>query len=532
MRCAIYARYSSDLQNPRSIDDQVAACRERALREGWSIGEVYADRAISGSSVINRPALLALMTASEQRQFDVVLCEALDRLSRDLEDIAGIYKRLAYRRIRLTTIADGEVSELHIGLKGTMSVLFLKDLAEKTRRGHIGRLKAGRVPGGKLYGYDVVKGDEKGVRTINQLEAAIVRRIFAEYVAGRSPLEIVGDLNREGVAAPRGGAWGASTINGSTRRQNGIIGSQLYIGNIVYNRQRFVKDPATGRRTPVVNPESEWLVHTVPGLAIVPRELFDAAQARRVMMSNGPLTQRRRPKHLLSGLVRCGCCGGSMIVVRGDTVGCSSHRNKRTCSNRATITLVEIESRVLGALQGHLLAADVVAEAVEAYRIERNRLAAEEGKARRRQAREVGEVDRKIARLIETIESKDHTRDEARSLAARIAELERTRTAILAKVPQHLVDTVLALHPAAAKRYAAKVGEIRAAITKGDEAAQEAIMLVRGLIHAITVKPGTDGELLQLEVIGDLAAMLEHPENSTAMSMVAGPGLEPGTYGL
>ena len=91
---------------------------------------------------------------------------------------------------------------------------------------------------------------------------------------------------------------------------------------------------------------------------------------------------------------------------------------------------------------------------------------------------------------------------------------------------------MLALHPAAAKRYAAKVVEIRAALTKGDDAAQEAVMLVRGLIRAITVKPRTDGEPPQLEVTGDLAAMLEQHENSTAMSMVAGPGLEPGTYGL
>ena len=227
MRCAIYARYSSALQAPRSITDQFEACRERVSREGWSIVGEYADREISGSSIINRPDLLALMVAAEQRQFDDVFCEALDRLSRDLEDIAGIHKRLAYRQIKLITIAEGEVSELHIGLKGTMSALFLKDLADKTRRGHIGRLKSGHVPGGKLYGYDVVNGDEKGLRTVNEAEAIIVRRIYAEYVAGRSPLDIVGSLNRDGVLAPRGGAWGASTINGSTKRQNGIIGSRL-----------------------------------------------------------------------------------------------------------------------------------------------------------------------------------------------------------------------------------------------------------------------------------------------------------------
>ena len=61
--------------------------------------------------------------------------------------------------------------------------------------------------------------------------------------------------------------------------------------------------------------------------------------------------------------------------------------------------------------------------------------------------------------------TKDHTRDEARSLEDRLAVLEKARTAILARMPQPLADNVLALHPAAAKRYAAKVVEIRTALT-------------------------------------------------------------------
>jgi site-specific DNA recombinase len=81
-------------------------------------------------------------------EFDVVLCESLDRLSRDQEDIAAIHKRLRFAGVEIVTLADGAVGEIHIGLKGTMAALFLKDLGEKTRRGQIGRVAAGGSPAG------------------------------------------------------------------------------------------------------------------------------------------------------------------------------------------------------------------------------------------------------------------------------------------------------------------------------------------------------------------------------------------------
>jgi site-specific DNA recombinase len=110
-------------------------------------------------------------------------------------------------------------------------------------------VKAGRIPGGRCYGYDVVRdGEDRGKRTINQADAAIVRRIYAEYVEGRSPLKIVQALNAEGIPGPRGGHWNVSALLGSAKRRNGLLNNSLYAGRITYNRQSFIKDPATGRR--------------------------------------------------------------------------------------------------------------------------------------------------------------------------------------------------------------------------------------------------------------------------------------------
>jgi DNA invertase Pin-like site-specific DNA recombinase len=119
-RAVIYARYSTEMQRAASIDDQVRLCRERIAREGWDFVQVFADRAISGSSCL-RPGYQNLLEAVRLGAVDVVVAEAMDRLSRDQEDIAGLYKRLKFAGVRIITLAEGEVSELHVGLKGTMN---------------------------------------------------------------------------------------------------------------------------------------------------------------------------------------------------------------------------------------------------------------------------------------------------------------------------------------------------------------------------------------------------------------------------
>lgn len=155
-RVALYARYSSDNQRDASIDDQLRQCRERAAREGWTVVETYSDRAISGASLI-RSGIQSLLADAQAGRFDIVLSEALDRISRDQEDVAGVFKRLRFAGVTIFTLSEGEINELHVGLKGTMNALFLKDLAIKTHRGIRGRVEAGKIGGGNAYGYRVVK---------------------------------------------------------------------------------------------------------------------------------------------------------------------------------------------------------------------------------------------------------------------------------------------------------------------------------------------------------------------------------------
>jgi DNA invertase Pin-like site-specific DNA recombinase len=183
MRAVIYARFSSDQQRPQSIEDQIRLCKAKIDKEGWNLVTSYTDRALSGSIRL-RPGYQTLLEDARSGEFDILVAEALDRLSRDQEDIAALYKHMSFSGIRLVTIGEGEINELHVGLNGTMNALFLKDLRIKVKRGLEGRVRQGRSGGGLCFGYDVILEQDArgepvlGARKINEVEAAVVRRIF------------------------------------------------------------------------------------------------------------------------------------------------------------------------------------------------------------------------------------------------------------------------------------------------------------------------------------------------------------------
>ena len=556
MKVAIYARYSSDNQRDASIADQMRVCRAFAERQGWTIAQEYSDHAVSGATLL-RAGFQALMRDALNRHFDVVLAESLDRFSRDQEDTAGLFKRLTFAGVNIVTLAEGDITHLHIGFKGTMNALFLKDLADKTRRGLRGRVEAGKSGGGLCYGYRVVRSltgttITTGEREIEPIEAAVVERIFREFVGGASPKQIAKRLNQEGIKGPAGAQWNPSTIHGNAPRGSGILNNELYVGRLVWNRLRYIKTPDTGRRVSRLNPRSEWITKEVPELRIISNELWETTKrrqetTRRVLASATSIVRARRPRYLFSGLTKCGVCGSGFVLKSRNRLSCFGACDKGTCTNHLTIRRDEIEARVLHALQEKLLRRDLFGEFCHEFTREVNRLRMAASASVTASERELRRVQAEIGKLIQALKDgvpASIVKDPLIALEAQQTEL-RSRLERAAQPPP-------LLHPNMADLYREKVTQLARAL-EHEESRTGAAEALRGLIDAIVLTPQETE--LKIELQGNLAAMLKaaHAQSTGAslaprgrwenerspddddlvqIMLVAGAGFEPATFGL
>ena len=515
-RVAVYARYSSELQQERSIDDQFALCRDYAARRNWTVTRTYADRAISGASIHGRHEFQRMVEGAKDGLFDLVLAEDIDRLARNQADGARLFERLAFLGIPVWTVADGETNEMHWGLKGTMSALFLKTHALKVRRGQAGRVRAGKIPGGLCYGYRVVRTTDaagdlvRGEREIVEVEAEVVRRIFHDTISGLTAREIAAALNREGVPAPRGGSWNASTIiKGSKKRGNGILRQHLYAGRLVWNRQHFVKNPDTGKRITRVNSDSELRFADVPQLRIV--EETDWQRVQEIMAGRSSChaaPAKRKSPHLFTGLMKCGHCGRSYVAAGGSKWPrflCAGRREAGICDNHRTISARILEQCTLGAIENELLDDRVVAEVVREYAAERKRSKASRVETDRRLSQRLGEIARAVKNLLTLAENGA----DPQIVAPRLKELEAERAHLQDKGKGAGTD-VVEIHPGAAQRYRTIVRDLRAELAeRSPQEKVEVIASVRSLVEKIVIYPRNDPQGRDLELVGQLAALLD-----------------------
>ncbi|KZE09148.1 MULTISPECIES: recombinase family protein [Sphingomonas] len=508
MRTVIYARYSSQLQNARSIEDQIAVCRERADREGWTIVEVYTDYAISGAAGIEgaqRPGLNAMMARVEAGGVDQVLTESTDRVARHQGDAFAIRERLQFVGARLFTLMDGEVDDITGTIKGLMDARFRKDLGARIKRGQRGTIKQGRAPAGIAYGYRRANRlDERGelvrgLREIDEDQAEIVRRIFREYADGRAPQAIAKALNAEGITPPRGTTWRQTTILGDRQRQNGMLNNRVYAGVLVHNRTSKVVNPTTRKTIIRPNPESEWIEQAAPDLRIVDDALWQRVQAIRAEGAGVHRTYQRRPKHLLSGLGRCGVCGGGWIRRTGEYWACGRHHDGAGCTNNRTIKNDNYERQVLEHLQHQLLAPELVAEYVREYHREHARLAGEGQRERASIERRHAEAKRKVDRLVEAIAAGGAEFAEIRDV---LAKARADRDAFASQLAGIDAVPVIALHPTIADDYRRQVQALQDALNGNPAAQLEAVPRLRALIDHVVLTPKEAGRGVDVHVVG------------------------------
>jgi site-specific DNA recombinase len=534
MRAAIYARYSTDLQNDRSIEDQFSLCRAHAKKLGATVVEEFQDRARSGASIIGRDGVISMMEAAKARQFDMVVVEALDRLSRDQEDLAAMYKRLTFADVLIEAVFDGRADPIQVGIRALVGQLYISDLRAKVKRGMSGLVREGRYPGGLIFGYRPVSG-RPGELKIEPEEAVIVKRIFAEYTLGKSPRAIAADLNKDGIAAPRGERWTASTINGNKARGYGILQNQIYSGKLVWNRVSMIRDPQTGRRVSRPNSMEEWQFRDVPELAIVEPSVWCGATSRKAATTR-TFSGGRKPtrQYLLRGLIFCGHCGGKMHIAdrsAGKTrLICGTAKETGTCEHRRKVYLERIQKVAVAGVSQRLADPRYFAEYIDAYNTERMRLAREGNsrieRANLRLQRNNAAEDRLLTLYLDGGLSVARYKDRSAALGVERQTIEKE----IEQLGQPFES--LALHPRAIDAYKRDVKFLAERIEEltgagNNEAAEAFSRLVS------SVKTFQGEEPLRIEIEGWLSAITKDPYiDGLGVTVVAEEGLEPPTRGL
>jgi hypothetical protein len=287
--------------------------------------------------------------------------------------------------------------------------------------------------------------------------------------------------------------------------------NELYAGRLVWNRQRFVKDPATGKRQARRNPRAEWIVEEVPELRIVDEALWDQVNSRLNAIAQSPTTtairqsrfwEKRRPRHILTGLVVCGLCGHPLAAVGRDYLRCAQADRSGRCDNRRGVRRKILEDLVLVALQKNLMHPDLVAEFIRGYQVEANAERASEEQERGTATRRLEQVKRQLDGLITAISEGlrgPGLQDRLSALEAEQARLEDTL--------RRPAPSPIRLHPHLAEAYRHRVADL-ARHLNSEDGRTEALEIVRSLIERVTVKPANGGAI-EIEIVGELANMVE-----------------------
>jgi len=383
MKAAIYARYSSENQSGKSIDDQIRVCKKYIHSNDMTIEDkhIYIDEAISGS-VINRPGLQAIEKAAENQEIDIVVVDDLSRLSRSNHQMLTLVLRFNYYQVKIASVSDGIITDddnakLGIHIRGLINELYLDDLKKKTMRGLEGQKLRGFSAGEAVYGYKThpvgeLKLNKKGhpkydgmVHKINPEEADIVKRIYKEFIGGKSISKIVASLNEDKVYTKRGytGGWNTSTISR-------ILKNERYIGRWTWRQSKNVRDPMTGKIKKVTRSKKEQLFKYCENLIIINSDTWEKTQKRwKSLEGSHPIRKNAKssikqksyihsnPTHLLTGLMRCKSCGGAIVQISGKGggyYGCYNTKRK-TCNNKLLVSRKRVEIAIISELKERLL---------------------------------------------------------------------------------------------------------------------------------------------------------------------------------
>lgn len=340
LKVAIYIRVSTQYQVDRA---SLPVQREELINYAkYVLGiedyEVFEDAGYSAKNT-DRPDYQQMMARVRTGEFTHILVWKIDRISRNLLDFAAMYAEL--KRLGVTFVSKNEQFDTSSAMGEAMLkiILVFAELernmtSERVSAVMLSRANDGIWNGGKVpFGYSYDKQEK--LFHVYEPEAKIVLHIYDLYEAIKSLTVVAKTLNEKGVRSRTGKPWNPTTIRT-------MLTNPFYAGTYRYN----YRDETNAKRF-AVKPEAEWVMVEDHHPAIVTRErqnhIAAILQSKQRGWVGSGTTYQRKNTHIFAGLLRCGCCGSTMVSTvdrprsdgwRPSVYICARRRRFNDCTNK------------------------------------------------------------------------------------------------------------------------------------------------------------------------------------------------------
>ncbi len=342
-----YIRVSTDKQEELSPDAQKRLLIDYAIKNDIFLPDehIFTENGISGKHADKRPEFQKMIAfaKSKEHPFDIILVWKFSRFARNQEE-SIVYKSLLKKNnVDVVSVseplADGPFGTLIERIIEWMDEYYSIRLSGEVMRGMTEKALRGGYQAQTPYGY--ISNNDTGIPEIAENEAMVVKKIYKDFMDGKSYLEICRELNPLGIRTRTGNPFEVRTVKY-------ILENPFYAGNVRWNRQK--RDDHT------IKASSEWIVAKGRHLPLFSEEYFAAVQ-NRIQTISRPYKSRSPvyTKHWLSSIVKCSSCGASLVAKRAN--GRVTHFQcgnyfKGSCTESHYITAKRLESAVLDSLAG------------------------------------------------------------------------------------------------------------------------------------------------------------------------------------
>ncbi len=421
-KAVIYARYSCEKQTEQSIEGQLRVCNEFAERNGYTVIHNYIDRAVSGKTD-KREQFQQMLKDSADKSFEYVIVYKLDRFARNRYDSAINKATLKKNGVKvlsaceqITDTPEGIILEAMI--EG-MAEFYSAELSQKVKRGMRESCLKGNAAGIQpIFGYCIV---DKRYQIVES-EAAIVRKLFADYVGGTTIKELVDWLNASGIRSHRGNTF-------SFGRVSEMLHNPKYIGKCKYGGEVYEN---------MIEP-------------IIDEPTFYRAQEKLIENAHKAARSKAAERFILSGKLICAECGELMVGESGTSktgevytyYKCAAKKkNAHNCASKAVRKdAIEkaVYNAIIRALQDDEFIREVARKAAEIHNAD-----IEESAELKILNRQKADIDKQLANITNAICQgifNQHTQE-------KMIELSNTQHALETQIADEQAKTVLPLKEA------------------------------------------------------------------------------------